>query len=80
MAARDERNLLSMAQPYDRLNLGGIAREHDGARRGAKMNERVGFVRQQIGRIPQHAGRPDNGGERVEKGAVRWKIACRNAL
>lgn len=58
-----------MAQANDRLDLLSIFRKDDRARCGSKMNERVGLVGQQIGRIGEKRAAADRGTKIREK---RW--------
>ena len=69
MAARNKRHLVPVTEADNLLNLFSGARKHDPnqAWREEQGREAVGFVREQLVRIPQDARRPDDALEALDE-------------
>src|SRR5580765_702400 len=75
MPARDERHALAATEPHDLLYLNGRSRQDDRLGRRAKVNERVRFVRQDIGRGGKQSIRPDDVSQFQQEPVIheRWR-------
>ena len=67
LTARHERHAVAVAETDDGLHFLGRRRQHDGARRRSQVDQGIGLVRQEIGRILQQRSRRYGLCEFVEK-------------